>query len=79
MRAISFVSMCPLCGKPRRQHGYEFAELAESLTEEQSIDAYCLTCDVVWPINAEERSQVAGLIARRAGVPARAPMAHPLR
>lgn len=66
MRAtISFASTCPLCGKLRSQHGYGYSELAESLSGEQTIDAYCLTCDVVWPINAEERCEVATLIARR--------------
>ena len=63
---ISFVSTCPLCRHPRPQHGYGRIELADSLTAEQTIDAYCLTCDVVWPISAEERSLVATLIALRA-------------
>jgi hypothetical protein len=66
---ISFLSTCPLCSNPRPQHGYEKVELADSLTAEQAIDAYCLTCDVVWPISAEERSLVATLLAR---APARA-------
>lgn len=62
---ISFVSTCPLCGKPRSQHGYGRFELVDSLSGEQTIDAYCLTCDVVWPISAAERSLVATLIARK--------------
>jgi len=70
MRAtISFVSTCPLCGTPRPQHGYQRIELADSLTGKQTIDAYCLSCDVVWPISAEERSLIATQIARE---PARA-------
>jgi len=27
------------------------------------IDAYCLACDVVWPVNAQERNLVATAIA----------------
>ena len=61
---MSFVSTCPLCGNPRPQHGYQRIELVDSLTGKQTIDAYCLTCDVVWPISAEERSLIATLIAR---------------
>jgi hypothetical protein len=37
--------------------------LADSLVVEEMIDAYCLACDVVWPISAEERSLVATLLA----------------
>lgn len=61
---VSFLSTCPLCGQPRRQHGYEWIELVHSLNGEQAIDAYCLTCDVVWPLTAEDRSLVATLITR---------------
>jgi hypothetical protein len=60
---ISFLSTCPLCGKPRPQHGYESIELAHSLSGEQAIDAYCLACDVVWPISDEERSLLGSRIA----------------
>jgi len=62
---ISFLSTCPLCGTPRRQHGYERIELVDSLSGEETIDAYCLTCDVVWPISAQERALIATLIARK--------------
>jgi hypothetical protein len=48
----------------RAQHGYERIELVDSLAGEQTIDAYCLTCDVLWPISADERSLLATLIAR---------------
>jgi hypothetical protein len=27
------------------------------------IDAYCLACDLVWPVNAQERNLVATAIA----------------
>jgi hypothetical protein len=50
-----FFSTCPSCKHSRRQSGYERIELVESLNAGQAIDAYCLTCDVVWPITAQER------------------------
>jgi hypothetical protein len=31
----------------------------ESLGAGQEIDAYCLQCDVVWPISAQERFVIA--------------------
>ncbi len=58
---ISFVSTCPLCRHPRKQNGYDRLELLESLNTDLPIDAYCLSCDVLWPITAQERSQVATL------------------
>ena len=53
-----------MCRKVRAQHGYERIDLVDSLEGEQTIDAYCLTCDVLWPISADERSLLAILIAR---------------
>jgi hypothetical protein len=50
-----FFSTCPDCKHSRRQCGYEWTELVKSLSAGQAIDAYCLTCDVVWPITAQER------------------------
>lgn len=57
----SFVSTCPLCRHTRKQNGYERIELAASLAADLPIDAYCVNCDVLWPITAQERSQVAML------------------
>ena len=44
---------------PKLQNGYERIELVESLGAGQAIDAYCLQCDVVWPISAQERVLIA--------------------
>ena len=44
---------------PRLQNGYERIELVESLGAGRAIDAYCLPCDVVWPISAQERFLIA--------------------
>jgi hypothetical protein len=57
----SFVSTCPMCKQPRRQNGYKRIELVESLNADLPIDAYCLSCDVLWPISGRERSEVATL------------------
>ena len=55
----AFFSTCPSCKHPRLQNGYERIELVESLGAGQAIDAYCLQCDVVWPISAQERFLIA--------------------
>jgi hypothetical protein len=41
------------------QNGYTRAELAASLNTGRPIDAYCLMCDVVWPVDAQERFLIA--------------------
>ena len=55
----AFFSTCPSCKHPRLQNGYERIELVESLGVGQAIDAYCLQCDVLWPISAQERFLIA--------------------
>jgi hypothetical protein len=55
----AFFSTCPSCKHPRLQNGYERIELVESLGAGQAIDAYCLQCDVLWPISAQERFLIA--------------------
>ena len=55
----AFFSTCPSCKRPRLQNGYERIELVESLGAGQAIDAYCLQCDVLWPISAQERFLIA--------------------
>jgi len=59
----AFFSTCPRCKQPRLQNGYE-QELMESLGAGEGIDAYCLSCDVVWPISPQERFLVARGITR---------------
>ena len=55
----AFFSTCPRCQQSRLQNGYERIELVVSLGVGQEIDAYCLPCDVVWPISAQERFLIA--------------------
>ena len=60
---IAFFSTCPACKHVRLQNGYTQAELTAALDSDHAIDAYCLMCDVVWPISAQERFQIAALLA----------------
>jgi hypothetical protein len=36
-----------------------------SIETSQIIDAYCLLCDVVWPVSAQERELIAHAVAIR--------------
>ena len=56
-RPINFVSTCPVCGQPRVQYAYTRRALVRLLQKGQIVDAYCGTCDVVWPASAQERAR----------------------
>jgi len=60
---ITFVSMCPACGRPQLQDGYTRAALTGLLEYGRLIEADCLKCGVVWPISPEERAAMAEAIA----------------
>jgi hypothetical protein len=64
-RSITFVSTCPACGTPRSQNGYTRRAIARLLERAHTIDAYCVPCDVLWPISTEERAAMARLIGTR--------------
>ena len=55
-RPINFVATCPVCGQQRVQYAYTRRALVRLLERGQIVDAYCGTCDVVWPTSAEERA-----------------------
>ena len=55
-KTIAFFSTCPRCKHARLQSGSERVEIFESFSAGHAIDAYCLACDVVWPISAQERT-----------------------
>jgi hypothetical protein len=55
---IVFVSVCPKCGHPRLQHGYSRRILAKLLDMRRKIDAYCMDCNVCWPISESERRTI---------------------
>jgi hypothetical protein len=61
-----FVSSCPSCGRQQLQHGHSRRALTKLIESGQIIDAYCLECDVVWPVTTEERGLIAGAIATSA-------------
>jgi hypothetical protein len=51
----TFVSTCPKCGHERLQHGYTRRILVNLLTRRSNIDAYCVNCNVCWPIPESDR------------------------
>ena len=55
-RRTYFVSTCPVCGQQRVQYAYTQRALVRLLQKDQIVDAYCGTCDVVWPASAQERA-----------------------
>jgi hypothetical protein len=60
-----FVSSCPSCGRQQLQHGHTRRALTKLIESRQIIDAYCLECDVMWPVTAEERALIACAITTR--------------
>jgi len=50
-----FASTCPTCARRQSQHGHTCRALVRLIASRQTIDAYCLECDIVWPVTAEER------------------------
>jgi hypothetical protein len=59
----SFFSKCRKCGYARLQSGYTRGALVQLLETGDPINAYCVTCDVHWPIAVQERYLVARGIA----------------
>jgi ribosomal protein L32 len=55
---ITFVSTCPKCGHERLQHGYTRRVLYNLLNTRRKIDAYCIVCNVCWPIGESERRAI---------------------
>jgi hypothetical protein len=62
-KLFSFFSTCPACGQQQLQVAYTRRALLGLLKTGNIIDAYCLACDVVWPVSAQERSLVVAAIA----------------
>lgn len=59
----SFFSKCPNCGHSRLQSQYAQGELVRLLDQGEPINAYCVTCDVGWPVAVQERYLIARGIA----------------
>jgi hypothetical protein len=62
-KLVSFFSTCPACGQQQLQLAYTRRALLKLLESGNIIDAYCLACDVVWPVTAQERNLVVAAIA----------------
>lgn len=62
---IAFASTCPKCGHHRLQHGYSRRILLSLIIRRSSIDAYCIECNVCWPIGETERRALAPLLNAR--------------
>jgi hypothetical protein len=62
-KPVTFFSTCPACGQQQLQVAYTRRALVRLLKTGNIIDAYCLACDVVWPVSAQERSLAVAAIA----------------
>ena len=61
--SFDFMSLCPRCGHTKLQQAYTYAELRTLLGTGEPIEAYCITCDEVWPIASRERTGIARQLA----------------
>jgi hypothetical protein len=57
--SVRFMSVCPKCRGARTQDGFSTRTLLRLLDGNHPIEAYCLYCDLFWPISAEERLTLA--------------------
>ena len=62
-KPVPFLSTCPACGQQQLQLAYTRRALIRLLETGNIIDAYCLACDVVWPVSAQERNLMVTAIA----------------
>jgi hypothetical protein len=76
-KPITFYSVCPTCGHQQVQDGYTRAALVRLLERGRIIEAYCLTCDVLWPVSPAERVALARALTPEQRDP-RLPCAVPL-
>ena len=60
---LDFVSPCPACGHARPQDGYTYAGLRTLLGAGAPIEAYCVTCDEIWPVARGQRIEIARRLA----------------
>ena len=60
---ILFAARCPKCRKQVLQHGYSRVLLFGFLDVDHPIEAYCATCDELWPITPEERRAIVGALS----------------
>jgi hypothetical protein len=69
-QAIVFVSICPNCKREQPQDAFSVGLLRRLLGCGHLIEAYCVTCDELWPISTRERYELAKLVVTNGDVPA---------
>jgi hypothetical protein len=69
-QAIVFVSTCPNCKREQPQDAFSVELLRRLLGYGHLIEAYCVTCDELWPISTRERYELAKLVVTSGDVPA---------
>jgi len=57
--SVLFISTCPTCGVPQSQQRFSCSALQRLLRGGHPIEAYCVACDESWPVNLEERREIA--------------------
>jgi hypothetical protein len=60
--SLRFTATCPACRDVRFQQGYGFRTVVRLLVDDQPIEAYCAVCNESWPINADDRAELAWLL-----------------
>lgn len=61
--AVVFASVCPVCKCEQVQYAFNVISLHRLLRGGHPIDAYCETCDEVWPVSAEQRIELGEVVA----------------
>ena len=69
-QAIVFVSTCPNCNREQPQDAFSVGLLRRLLRCGHPIEAYCVTCDELWPISMRERCELANLVVISGDAPA---------
>jgi hypothetical protein len=66
--AIVFVVTCPQCKREQLQHGFTITDLMGSLYDGAPIDAHCGSCEQVWAISRQKRSELGEVVAAVSGL-----------
>jgi hypothetical protein len=62
-QTIVFVSTCPNCKRQQPQEGFTVEILARLLNGGFPIEAYCVICDVFWPVSLSKRIELSEAVA----------------
>jgi hypothetical protein len=58
---IAIVSICPRCGHESFKHRYTRRALSVLLHTGRRFNAYCIVCNVCWPVSERERRAISPL------------------